>query len=239
MAPVARELAPEMGVIEALQTASTLEGQVDELMRVMEKRAKLPAVIVGHSWGAWLSFIVAARFPQLVSKLILVGSGGFLDKHGAETEKTRMSRLTAAEKAEIQGIREKKFGAGFSQAHTAFERIGEIYSRADSFEPLPEDDAEIELNPDIYESVWRDAQDLRKKGKLLELGEHIKCPVTALHGDYDPHPAEGVSAPLSAVLKDFTFILLEKCGHKPWTERHARETFFKSLREELSQALKA
>jgi pimeloyl-ACP methyl ester carboxylesterase len=51
------------------------------------------------------------------------------------------------------------------------------------------------------------------------MGKNIECPVVAIHGDYDPHPADGVRIPLSNVLKDFRFILLGKCGHVPWFER--------------------
>jgi len=57
--------------------------------------------------------------------------------------------------------------------------------------------------------------------------------VVALHGDYDPHPAEGVQKPLAATLKNFRFILLEKCGHKPWIERQSRDKFYAILKEEL------
>ena len=81
--------------------------------------------------------------------------------------------------------------------------------------------------------MWKDAAELRKSGKLLELANHIKCPVVAVHGDYDPHPAEGVEKPLSGILKDFRFILLEKCGHNPWVERHAKSRFYEVLQEEL------
>jgi pimeloyl-ACP methyl ester carboxylesterase len=88
----------------------------------------------------------------------------------------------------------------------------------------------------MYEGVWKDASEMRRSGRLLELGNLIRCPVTAFHGDYDPHPAEGVSAPLSAVLKTFSFVLLEKCGHKPWIELHARDEFYRGLRKELSGA---
>ena len=31
------------------------------------------------------------------------------------------------------------------------------------------------------------------------MGRKIKCPVVAIHGDYDPHLAEGVREPLSRV----------------------------------------
>ncbi|MFH1652023.1 MAG: alpha/beta hydrolase, partial [Chloroflexota bacterium] len=55
-----------------------------------------------------------------------------------------------------------------------------------------------------------------------------------IHGDADPHSAEGVKVPLSRVLPDFRFILLERCGHEPWIERAARDTFYKILRSEVA-----
>jgi pimeloyl-ACP methyl ester carboxylesterase len=57
--------------------------------------------------------------------------------------------------------------------------------------------------------------------------------VVAIHGDHDPHPAEGVEKPLASVLGCFRFILLQNCGHQPWTERHARDAFYRVLEEEL------
>jgi pimeloyl-ACP methyl ester carboxylesterase len=59
--------------------------------------------------------------------------------------------------------------------------------------------------------------------------------VVAIHGDYDPHPAEGVQKPLSAILENFRFILLKNCGHKPWVERQARDRFYAVLKVELSK----
>jgi len=65
------------------------------------------------------------------------------------------------------------------------------------------------------------------------MAKAIRCPVVAIHGDWDPHPAEGVNDPLTKVLPDFRFVLLEKCGHRPWIERNAAETFYKVLVEEI------
>lgn len=237
MAPVARELAPRFGVLEPLQTAATLDGQVDELFAQLKAAASLPAILVGFSWGAWLSFITAARHPETVSKLILVGSGPFHAEYAGLIEQTRISRLTAAEKQELELLRADMAGPDAEKAKAAFARFGEICSRADSFEAVKSQPDEIDFRPDVFTGVWKDAAEMRRSGKLLKLGGSIRCPVTAIHGDYDPHPAEGVSAPLAAVLDRFTFILLEKCGHKPWIERHAREAFFRNLAEEITEAL--
>jgi len=61
MAPVARELSSEMGVLEPLQTADSIDGQVEELKDVLETHGTPPLILVGFSWGAWLSFILAAH----------------------------------------------------------------------------------------------------------------------------------------------------------------------------------
>ena len=63
MAPVARRLACDYGVLEPIQTVATLEGQVQELARVLKEHGTAPVFLIGFSWGAWLSFIVAARCP--------------------------------------------------------------------------------------------------------------------------------------------------------------------------------
>ena len=77
---------------------------------------------------------------------------------------------------------------------------------------------------------------IERKRKLLEMGKQIRCPVVAIHGDYDPHPAEGVQKPLSAFMKNFRFIMLKHCGHKPWVEREAKEQFFRILKNESESA---
>ena len=49
MAPVARELASDCGVLEPLQTAASLDGQVEELKAVLEKNADIPVTLIGFS----------------------------------------------------------------------------------------------------------------------------------------------------------------------------------------------
>ena len=86
---------------------------------------------------------------------------------------------------------------------------------------------------DSGQQVWQEAEALRRSGELLEMGKQITCPVVAIHGDYDSHPAEGVERPLSRVLRDFRFVLLDKCGHSPWLEKQARDRVYDILRIEI------
>ncbi|MDD1762571.1 MAG: alpha/beta hydrolase [Methanothrix sp.] len=234
MAPVARELSMIRGALEPMQTAGTLNGQVEELKVLLEENANPPMTLIGFSWGAWLSFILAARYPDLVKELVLVSSGPFLERYACQILPTRLSRLDKTERLEVEGILGALEGPAGSCGDRGISRLGEILSSCDSFDPIAglnsEILADVQCQAQIYQSVWKEAELLRRTGELLEMGRRISCSVVAIHGDWDPHPAEGVAEPLSSVLKSFEFILLANCGHKPWIERLAKDKFYSVLK---------
>ncbi|MCL5985455.1 MAG: alpha/beta hydrolase [Actinobacteria bacterium] len=233
MAPVARELCINSGVLEPLQTAISLGGQVEELKAVIENHGDVPVTLIGHSWGVWLIFILASQNTSLVKKLILVGSGPFEEKYAINIMETRLNRLDEKDRSEAQVLMKNLKDSAIEDKNVVMTRLGKLISKADSYYPLPDDSEPLECQYQIYQNVWQEADGLRRSGKLLKLGEKIQCPVIAVHGDYDPHPFEGINIPLSQIIKDFRFILLKNCGHKPWIERSAKDRFYEVLKEEL------
>ena len=235
MASVARELSRDYGVLEPLQTRNTLEGQIEELHDVLQEYARLPVKLIGHSWGATLGYILTAYYPALIKKLVLVGSGPFEEKYAGNIPGDRLNRLSEKERIEAIGLIEIINGSAVAiDKDRAIARVNELFVKADTYAPLPSKGSEvIEFSEEINRRVWEGARALRNSGELLELGKKILCPVVAIHGDYDPHLAEGVREPLARVLKDFRFNLLEKCGHEPWMEKYARDKFFNILRKEI------
>ena len=131
MAPVARELSSVMGVLEPLQTATTIEGQVQELKAVLQKNADLPVTLIGFSWGALLSFIFAARYPSFVLKLILIGSASYEEKYAADITQTRLSRLSEQERAEAVSLMQTLNGPSVANKNTLMARLGKLLSNAD------------------------------------------------------------------------------------------------------------
>ena len=234
MAPLAQELSDDFGIIEPLQTSNTIEGQLRELHNILENHGNSPYKLIGHSWGAWLVYIYAARYPALVKKIILIASGSFREKDSQNIIQTRLNRLTKNEKSELLVIQKEIENPSIGNKSQLFKQFAEILLKADSFAPITYQSHIIEYQPDIFQSVWNEASKLRKSGKLLGFGNRIKCPVVAIHGDYDPHPAEGVKIPLSETLDKFKFILLKKCGHYPWNEKNAFNKFYKIIRKEIS-----
>ncbi len=233
MLPLAQVLASDFGILEPLQRAESVAGQVEELKKTIEKDGNPPVTLVGYSWGAWLGFIFAAKHPKLVKKVILVSSGSFEERYAENIMETRLKRLNEDERQKLKQLmkelKEKK------STNESFKKFGKLIHKADSFDPIDdEEDEELEILFDVFEKVWKEAADLRKSGKLLKLGTKIKCPVVAIQGSYDPHMAEGISEPLSKVLQDFKFIRIPHCGHTPWKEKFAKDKFYRILINEIS-----
>jgi pimeloyl-ACP methyl ester carboxylesterase len=212
---VARELASGRGVLEPLQSATSLEGQVEELRAVLEANADIPVTLIGHSWGTMLGFIFSARHPDFVTKLILVGSAVYEEHYATGIEATRLSRLSEDERGEIGLLLTALDDTTDRNTGAALARLGNLFTKADAYDPVAYDTEVLEVQVELHERVWQEATQLRATGELLKLGRRIRCPVVAIHGDYDPHPPEGVHEPLSTVLEDFRFVLLEHCGHVP------------------------
>jgi pimeloyl-ACP methyl ester carboxylesterase len=237
MAPVAQKLSSFEGVLEPLQTEKTIEGQIEELRNIMIGQGYAPVTLIGWSWGAWLSFIFAAQYPSAVRKLILVASGPFEERYARNIMKIRLKRLGEKDRAEVLLLMNLLEGSEtqdrLPDKDEALMRLGKLLTKSDSFDPLPHRYRVLSCQYDVYQSIWKQASELRRAGGLLEFGKNIQCPVIAIHGDHDPHPAEGVDLPLSRTLGNFRFILLEKCGHTPWVEKHVKERFFDLLQSEL------
>ena len=228
MAPVARVFSVKSGVLEPLQSASSLEGQVLELGRVLEEHATCPVTLIGHSWGAILAFILAARNPELADRLIMVGAGVFEERFSAGILDVRLQRLTDDERASALVLMGDLAHGDEKRKNQAFSGLGALLYKADCYDPLPVDNKVIECNFLVFRQVWNEAAAMRKSGGLLAMAPRIRCPVVALHGSYDPHPAQGVQV-LAGRVPDFRFILLDKCGHYPWVERYACREFYRLL----------
>lgn len=233
MAPVAAALSRHAGILELHQTKYSIDELVTEMKEQLLESGHPPLTVIGYSWGAWLGFLFAARHSELVRKLILIGSGPFEDAYAKEMMSTRMNRLSSEERGEWNDMM-SRLGAG--EALPDLTRLDQLMTKADTYEPL-EDAAQAEplaVNAEQHERIWAEASALRSSGQLLEYGKGIACPVVAIHGEHDPHPYQGVFAPLTDVLNGITCILLPRCGHTPWKERHASHPFYDILGNEIN-----
>jgi len=235
MAPVAKQLSIMFGVLEPFQTARSVQGQIKELHRLLERYGNPPFTLIGFSWGAWLSYLFTARHPGSIKKLILISCGPFEQKDASSIMETRLSRLNEEEKKEFHYLQEAFQDSRVTDKNLVFARLGELMFKADSYDPLPYENLIIRFDYQLFQHVWLDASSIRTSGKLLEYGKSISCPVIAIHGSYDSHPAHAVQNSLSKVCRDFRFILIKNCGHYPWMEKSASKEFYDVLLQEVKR----
>ncbi len=221
--------------LEPFQASSSLQGQIDELTACIVSEAAPPVALIGHSWGAMLALLTAAARPELVRRVVLVGSGGFTAESYVRTNEARLARLSPEDRARAEEIRAvRNANPNEAQPELMLEYY-RIISQADAFDADPDaEDGCAEFQNDVNKKVWAEAVALRESDELIERVAAVKCPVLAIHGDHDPHPVDAVEDPLKRVLVDFRMIVLAKCGHEPWNERQARDAFFALLTQELS-----
>lgn len=236
MAPVAMQLSEKYGIIESLHRAPSFEGQIEELKEIIDNHSQEPVVLVGYSYGGFLGFVFAGLYPDLVNKLILVSSGPFEARYAQGLFEKRLNRLDLEHRKRAENLIKQIDDPALDNKNEIFSLLGQLISKADSYDPISIAEDNIEASFEVYRDVWPDVQALRQNVKLLFYGETITCPVVAIHGDYDPHPMEGVSIPLSKTLLDFKMIPLENCGHHPWLEKQAKDEFYKVLDAEIQGA---
>lgn len=230
---LAEELSKTYSILEPFQTTDSIEGQIKELKHQIEQHTKLPIVLIGHSWGAWLSYIFASRYPEMVKKIILIGSGSFEKEYVELMNKKRKNVLTKEENEQVAKLFKIINDPKSENKKEALSEFGSLMSKADSYEPISLESESLDFYPNVFEKCMKELNIIRNSKELLELGKNIECPVVAIHGAEDSHHYEGVREPLQKVLKDFKFHLLEKCGHNPWNEKHAKDEFYEILNREL------
>lgn len=237
MAPVARQLSQTAGVIEPLQTRDSLEGQIHELGAQITGHADPPVVLIGSSWGAVLALFLAARNKELVSRLVLIGSAVFDKESSASIEGRRLARLSEEKRRRHEIIRTELKQASGKGRDRLMDDWGSILFETDVYDPLTDDLEVIETQYSMFSKVWSEFVVLRDRpGYLISEFSRIDLPTLVIHGDYDPHPIQGIRPFLETCISDIRFEILPRCGHYPWIERQAADRFFKLLREEISKA---
>ena len=239
-AGLAEGISEYCGVLEPFQSADTIAGQIRELREQITAFCPgRPIILIGHSWGAWLCAMTAAEYPCLASKLILVAAGPLKTSFVKTIEERRLAHFSGEEKDLYFSLLAKLGEKESGQKDVLLRQLGNLCDKSDAYCELPTpENKSPELNGTMYFKIFSEAAEMRKQGKLLDLFEKIECPICIIHGEYDTHPPEGVTLPLTERKIPYSFHLLPKCGHTPWRETYARGEFLAILRGEIQTVIR-
>ncbi|MFW5878907.1 MAG: alpha/beta fold hydrolase, partial [Myxococcota bacterium] len=108
----------------------------------------------------------------------------------------------------------------------------------DTFEIAP--DLEEIGEPEPFDmrghaETWEDMLRCRRLGIHPQSFVSIKVPTLMLHGEHDPHPGPMIRESLRRYIPQLEYRELERCGHEPEIERHARDEFFSLMNAWLAE----
>ncbi len=227
LAPVARALAWEFRVVEPLQRRSgvvplTVAQHVADLDEVVAATDR-PAV-VGSSWGAMLALAWAAVHPGRARSLVLVGCGTF-DPEARGIFLRRVEERTTELQGRLGPLRRE-----LADRDAFFARVGELMLPAYSYELVSSELEVAFVDARGFDQTWADMLRCQEDGTYPARLARVCEPVLMVHGDTDPHPGAMTRDTLRRYLPHLEYVGLDRCGHYPWLERHARAEFFETLR---------
>jgi pimeloyl-ACP methyl ester carboxylesterase len=181
-----------------------------------------------------LALAYAARHPDSVSALALVGCGTFDPVSRARLRSTIEERMDENYRRRMDHLNTE-----FPDPAERMLKLGELGDTLYSYDPVPvEQDGHAEpFDLEAHTQTWDDMVRMQEAGLYPGAFAAIRCPVLMLHGTYDPHPGPLIRDSLLPHLPQLEYREWERCGHSPWLERAVRDEFFLTLREWLSQHL--
>ncbi len=187
-----------------------------EALRIHLKLDRL--LLFGHSWGGMLAMAYAAKYPQRVDRLILVGPGGptleFLDWFSDNiTARMRPEDIAAVdywEAAAKRGVAPDKVMLEIVRAMMPayfFDRAKGVTAASRLADGMMHDQVNTVLWADL-----RNGYDLRPQLRKLNR------PVLILQGHQDPM-GHKTAEEIHGLIRGSRLTYIARCGHVPWLEQ--------------------
>lgn len=213
----------------------TIENHVDDIKYVVQSSETERTVLLGHSWGAALALLFAAKYPGLVDKVIVLGLSP-LDRKIADLFGSALSRRLSAEKRE----QAENLDQLFQKSQSAEERkelkqkrleiMTPLYNfTPNSTEALSEANWNFETFKVSIDALWK----LIDKGTIENTLAAISDPVEAFHGEYDPIPCEATLEFLKENVQQCAVHSFAQAGHFIWVEPAAKDAFLQKLKASI------
>ena len=203
----------------------------DDLAALIKNLGLAPAHVVGHSHGAYVALLLAARHPELVRSLVLSEPpvlAWLPEIEGGQPLFTEFMRKVWEPSA--RGFRERD-EAGVKAAVDGFGELG--YSGTDqkmTFDTLPPEDRRVLLD---NAREWRALTMSKDAFPALPVGtvKRITAPTLLLSGQRSLKLADLIDKRLESLLPQAQRIVLANATHEMWNEypeecRNAAIAFF-------------
>jgi proline iminopeptidase len=188
--------------------------------------------LLGHSWGGTLAMAYAAKHPQQIKTMILVGSGGVNTDFVKYYTANILSRLSPAEREEIQFWQEpQRFMANPNRAIFEFSRIiapAMVFDRKHVYALVEQTLAADAFNSAV--NLVMNQQWFTNPYDFKEPLRRLTAPVLIVQGRQDP-VGETTAYQIQQTIPNAKLQFVEQCGHWAFVE-HEQE-FLQIVRDFL------
>jgi len=200
---------------------------VDDLEALRADLGADQLTLLGHSWGGVLAMGYAARHPDRVRALVLVGSGGPTTAYLRWDQANILCRLTADEKAALLFWQDPgRFVADPARAVIEMSRItasAMTFERASVHALVAQTATPEAFNAEITLAMQPFlAQGYDFRPALAE----SRFPTLIVQGRQDP-VGDATAREIHSALPNATIRFIEECGHWPFVEQ--AEEFFETV----------
>ena len=184
---------------------------IDQGIGLLDHLGVTEADVLGFSRGCGYAIWMAARYPERVKKLIIIGNGVTPDLAPGPNPDFHKKRKTYKGwdkhnanywRENYEGFLEFFFGEFFSEAHST-----------KGFEDCV--GWGLETTPEILIKTVENPMERFFKMSSKEAIEKVGCPVLMIHGGSDQITEIEASQKLAEARPDFEFITIEGAGHGP------------------------
>jgi pimeloyl-ACP methyl ester carboxylesterase len=239
LSPLAKQIVEYTSVAEPLQRRSSDDNPLSVAQHVIDLDNIINAlcenekpVIIGHSWGAMLALAYAAKFPEKIAALLLIGCGTWNEKSRQILKDARSKRMANQLTMNMQQI-----AMNIADPDQRFCALGRLISLDDSYDLI--DLANYLESGDAkgYAETWNNMLRLQQNGTYPDAFSVVKCPILMIHGNYDPHPGKIIAENLRNFMPQIQYVEIDRCGHYPWLEKYAQNEFYQTLKSHIEKHL--
>jgi len=180
----------------------TIDAMADWLARFMDAADVAAAILIGHSMGSLIALDMAARYPERVEKLVLMGVAETMPVHPDLLEAARQNLPLAPELIVYWGLGEKARIGGHPQPGLWIHGANETLLKLSQAGVLS-----------------RDLIACNNYAGSASAAQKIKCPTLFVLGRNDQMTPLKKALALAAIVEDSHSVVIDRCGHMMMCER--------------------
>ncbi|HLD45321.1 MAG TPA: alpha/beta hydrolase, partial [bacterium] len=189
-------------------------------------------ILVGHSWGAVLALLYAAKHKTSAHGIVVIGTGPLDISVASKMNINIGRRLEKKDKQKITALK-KQIVVEKDEKNKALLDLAFLKLVLPHYNVSHRSLSCLQLglrNTKTVDKCSADYTEKLTKGSLVRCLKKISLPVTGIYGYCDPIPVPLNTSLLKKNIPQYTDIIIKNAGHFPWLEPKARQVFLRKLK---------